>query len=158
MTTPTKPKIAKADFMLLFIRINSVYDELNARTDEMERVFKFEHIQNRFQPSDHSWSQDKNAVSHCYRDIQQDHYYFIFAHRVPELKEVKANGRIFNRWVWRVAVELSDKQIRLAYKFFLKNPDAPKEVSKYVDSLLNPTATELISEFSYEGDKNATIS
>lgn len=153
--TNTVSKIDKADYMLLFLRINKVQDQLNPRTELMERVFQFEHVQNRFSPSDHIWSRDKNSVSHCYRELEQDKFYFIFAHRVHELSDVKKNGRVFHRWVWRAAVELTEKQIRLAYQFFLKNPDQPKLVSQYIDQLRMPSATAFISEFDYQGEENA---
>lgn len=147
----TKPKIAKADFTLLFLRINSIYEQLNTRTDEMERVYKFEHVLNRYAPADHIFSADKKDTSNCYSQLKTDCYYFIFAHRVHALTDVKRNGQVFHRWVWRAAVELSEKQIRMAYKFYVNHND-PKLTSAFVDSLITPSVSPVINEFDFGGE------
>jgi hypothetical protein len=146
----TAPKIAKADYMLLFIRINSINDQVNERTNEMERVFNFEHVAHRFAPNDHIWSRDKDAITHCYRDLKQGEYYMIFAHRVADLDDVKRNGRVFHRWVWRAALQLTEEQIRKVNKFHSKHESEPKLVAEFADFIKHPRILPAIQEFSYE--------
>lgn len=145
-----KPKIAPGDYNLLYVRINAIYDVYNERTEQMERTFKMEHVAARFAPNDHIWSHDKDSVSHCYRELEQGQYYLIFAHRVQELTEKKRSGKTFGRWVWRFALPMSEKQIRLAYQFYTKNSSNPKLCAQYADSLVNPKITPAISEFEYD--------
>ena len=149
-----KQQISKSDYMLLFIRINSFYDQLNQRKNQFERVFKFEHVLNRFAPNDHIYSTDKDTVTHCYRELEVGQYYMVFAHRVEELNDVKKNGKVFSRWIWRAALNLDEKQIRKVYSFYLKHSDEPKLVGEYADFIKNPRILPMIDEFDYEGAQN----
>jgi hypothetical protein len=150
MEEQTTTKLAKDDYMLLFIRINSIQDQYNTRTNEMERVFKFEHVANRFAPNDHTYSTDKDNVSHCYREIEAGEYYMIFAHRVPQLNDTnKRSGKVYSRWVWRGQLLLTEKQIRKVWKFYEKHPDDAKMVGEFADFVKNPRILPIIEEFEY---------
>lgn len=143
-----KPKLAKSDYMLLFVRINKIRDDYIVKKDEVWRIFDFEHVQNRFQPMDHAYSPDKRAHPHCYDMLEVGHFYVIFAHRAAEVDHTRG-GKTYSRWIWRSAVEMSEKNIRLAYAFYLKNAEEPKLVGQFVDQLNNPRLTPSINEFDY---------
>jgi len=148
MTTPKK-QINPSDYKLLYIRVNKIRDEYNHVTHQMERKFWFEHIENRYSPADHIWSADKNKVDHIYNEIEQDHYYVIFAHRVEDLTQKKKNGDVYSRWVWRFALDMPDKLIRKAYKFYKINEKDAKLCLKYADELMHPKIADNLDEFEF---------
>lgn len=150
MTPTNKPqKLNPADYMILYIRINKIRDELNRSTSLMERKFLFEHVQNRFAPADHIWSADKNVIAHSYADLQEDQYYVIFAHRVPEIVDKKKNGKTFGRWVWRFSLNMPEKLIRKAYEFYKANPSDANLCLRYADQLMHPKIADDIAEFEF---------
>lgn len=144
-----KPKLGPADFMLLYIRINKVQDVYVEKKDEMWRTFDFEHVKNRWKPSDHSWSPDKNSHTHCYKDLEVDKYYLVLAWRVSDIVDT-IGGRKYYRWIWRGALELSEKDIRKAYDFYVTNHANTRGCVEYAESLKYPTLTPAVDEFEYD--------
>lgn len=148
MDQTTKKLLGPADYQLLFIRINSIHDDYIEQKDEMWRIFDYEHVKNRWKPSDHAFSPDKKALDNCYMELAQDKYYLILAYRASNMSD-QVKGRKYYRWIWRACSELSEKNIRKAYDYYLLNSADIRGCVKFAHDLNNPTMLPAVEEFDY---------
>ena len=142
------------EHLLIFVRINLVADKWMPNKKEYWREYKFSHVKERFAAANHFWSSDKDEYEHAYAKIEQDKFYVILAYRVPGIGDT-LNGKVIHRWLWRSAIEMTEKNIQLAYKFYQKNPTETRIVAKYIDQLNNPRLSEVLDEFEFN-PKEAT--
>lgn len=140
MTQPTQ-----SPAKLIFVRINAISHKWMPSKKETWVKYDYEHTMNRFVPDSHYYSPDKDAHRNAYAVLEQDKHYIIQSRIAPGIGDV-VNGKQMNRWIWAVAYELSEKHIRLAYKFYIAHADDLPAVAKYIDSLVNPKVTDVFGD------------